>query len=210
MQKTIMKLLITGGLAALAGLCCAELAYSQLRVPPTYVTALAAQPVENAVSQETDAGVRVAQPTSQVAPPPEMTPQVQPQLQIVIPQAIPQQAMSLGMTSGAIIIPVVVPQYMTYTPQPVTMMVNRPAQLVIPQYPPQMMAPMPQPMMQPMYDPMAMPMMMQQPIMPMVQPQAPPQQPIPVKMILPDGSTVSIKHYIPGQFFKNTLRAITP
>ena len=114
------------------------------------------------------------------------------------------------MMSSMIVIPVVVQQYMTYTPPPVTMMVNRPAQLVIPQYP--------APMMPPMYDPMAMQMMMmmmQQPMMPMMppppmQPQAPAQQPIPIKMILPDGSTVSIKHYMPGQFFKNVVRAVTP
>jgi hypothetical protein len=62
-------------------------------------------------------------------------------------------------------------------------------------------------MMPPMYHPMAMQMMYPMPIM---QPQPPPLQPIPIKMLLPDGSTVSIKHYVPGNFFKNVFRAVTP
>lgn len=138
-------------------------------------------------------------------------PQIQPQLQM----ALPQQTATPGMMPGAIIVPVTVPQYMTYTPQPVTMMVNRPAQLVIPPYPTSMMQQPMMPMQQPMYDPMVMQMMQQQMMMQQMMPQAmmppqQPQQPIPVKMILPDGSTVSIKHYMPGKFFRNVFRAVTP
>ena len=240
MRKVMIMLFVVGNIAMIAGFHGVESAYSQLRVPPTHVAALAAQPAENTVSQNPDADTRTAQLSAQVlpvqlampqqsqtttpasplpvpqniAPQAEITPQVQPQLQTVMPQALPQPGMTPGMMGGAIIIPVVVPQYMTYNPPPVTMMVNRPAQLVIPQYPAPMMQPMMMPMQQPMYDPMAMqmpmmqqqPMMMQQPMMPMMQPQ----QPIPVKMILPDGSKVSIKHYPPGQFFKNVIRAVTP
>lgn len=170
----------------------------------------APQPVQQTVPQP------VAQPQVTMAQPQVVVqtaaPQIQPQ---VMMQAAPMQAPMMqaasmpGTMSGAIVVPVTVPQYVTYTPQPVTMMVNRPAQLVIPQGP----APM-----QPMYDPMLamqiqQQMMMQQQMMQqqmMMQAPPRPQQPIPVKMILPDGSTVSIKHYVPGHFFKNVWRAVTP
>ncbi len=252
MRKVLTKSVLVAGLALIAGLYCTILAHAQLRVPPTHVATLAAQPDENATVEETESVTlttrydaplvpvqHVMPPQAQtqtptqaatqpvaaqtpVAQPQQVVPQVQPQLQVALPQqgmmqpqAVMPQPMVPGMMGGAIVIPVTVPQYMTYTPQPVTMMVNRPAQLVIPQYP----APYPAPMQQPMYDPMAMQMMQQQMMMqpmmpmmqpPMMQPPAPPQQPIPVKMILPDGSTVSIKHYVPGQFFKNVCRAVTP
>ena len=130
---------------------------------------------------------------------------------------VPSAMMPLGMPpittlEGVVVIPVVVPQYMIYTPPPVAMMSHRPAQLVIPQYPAHVM---------PSIDDlttmqiMQQQMMMQQQIMPMmplqmIQPPAPPQQPVPIKMILPDGSKVSIKHYVPGSFFKNFVRAVTP
>ena len=219
MRNVLFMLFAVGSFVGFQGV---ESAYSQLRVPPTHVAALASQPDDATLPQESWAEAWSAQPSAQVvpiqmtttqqgqapspAPQPvtpqmvvpqaEMIPQVQPQPQVHLPQVMPQP----GMMGGPIVIPVVVPQYVTYTPPPVTMMVQHPAQLVIPQYPPQMMVPMQQPMM-PMYHPMAMPMM---------PPQAPTPQPIPVKMILPDGSKVSIKHYMPGQHFKNALRAVTP
>lgn len=174
--------------------------------PPAQV---APQPQAAApVTTPTHPQLAVVPQDPQVQPQPQMQLAVTPQVQMVAPQAMMPQALAPGMTSGAIVVPVTVPQYMTYTPQPVTMMVNRPAQLVIPQYP--------TPMQQPMYDPMAMQMMQQQMMMQMMMqqqmmaPPRPPQQPIPVKMILPDGSTVSIKHYVPGNFFKNVWRAVTP
>ncbi|MCL2348871.1 MAG: hypothetical protein FWC50_11510 [Planctomycetaceae bacterium] len=133
-----------------------------------------------------------------------------------------------GMIAGPIVIPVMVPQYVTYTPPappPMTMVMNRPAQLVIPPYPmqemmPMMMSPMPAPgMSNPMFtqqmmmqQQMMQQQMAQQQMMMQQQMMSPPQQPqpIPTKMILPDGSTVSIKHYVPGNFFKNVWRAVTP
>ena len=250
MRKHSLPLVLIG-CVVIVGLCCAEPALAQLRVPPTHVAALAVQPDDEAafaegenadtMPQQNSAPVLPvqhvvpqgqAQPTTQPLPQPVVTqqiatspavqqqplatvqvvPQVQAQLQVAVPpQAMmPMQAAPMpGMAGGAIVIPVTVPQYVTYTPQPVTMMVNRPAQLVIPQqypYP----APMPQ-----MYDPM-LSMQMQQQMMPMTMPpqmsmmQPRPQQPIPVKMILPDGSTVSIKHYVPGNYLKNVWRAVTP
>ena len=223
----------------IVGVACGESAHAQVRVPTPNVAALASQPDENVSVQETETVTWSAPVTSQVTPiqyampaqeqpqtlppqhvtPQQVSQQVQPQMQFAVPQSVPQlmpqsgMMPGIGMPNGAIIIPVVVPQYLTYTPPPVTMMVNQPAQLVIPQYP--------APMMQPMYNPMAMQMMPQQmapqqmmvpmsPVMPMMQSQAPPQQPIPIKMIMPDGSKVSIKHYIPGQYFKNAVRAVTP
>ena len=257
MRKHSLLLVLIGCVAVIVGLCSAESALAQLRVPPAHVATLAVQSdddiafteVENAdtVSQQNSVPVLPvqhvvpqgqAQPTAQPLPQPVVTqhiattpavqqqplatvqvaPQVQAQLQVAAPpqammqmQTAPMQAAPMpGMAGGAIVIPVTVPQYVTYTPQPVTMMVNRPAQLVIPQqypYP----APMPQ-----MYDPMLAMQMQQQQMMPMMmQPQMPmmqarPQQPIPVKMILPDGSTVSIKHYVPGNYLKNVWRAVTP
>ena len=228
MRKVVMMLFAVGSFAMIVGWNGVEPVYSQMRVPPTHVAALATQSVENETPQEQGTSTWSAQSAAQVLPvqhivpqqgqtvttvPPQPAPQnvvpqaiVMPQVQAVMPQAMPQPQPGM-MTGGVIVIPVVVPQYVTYTPPPVTMMVNQPAQLVIPQYPPQMMAPMPQQMMPPMYyNPMAMQMMPQQQMMP----QPSPQQPIPVKMILPDGSKVSIKHYMPGQYFKNAMRAITP
>ena len=229
-RKVFLKLTFWAVITAVAGIFYVESALAQLRVPPSYVGALATLPNDDAVARlETDTiatqstvpvtPIQHVMPTPavqaqpvppQAAPTPEaaaMIPvglQVQPQLQM----ALPPQTMIPGMTAGAIVVPVTVPQYMTYTPQPVTMMVNRPAQLVIPQYP----------MPQPMYDPITMQMMQQQMMMPqqmpaqqmMMPPQPPSQQPIPIKMILPDGSTVSIKHYVPGNFFRNVWRAVTP
>ena len=249
MRKHPLPLVLIGCVAVIVGLCCAESALAQLRVPPARVATLAVQSdneiafteVENAdtAPQKNSAPVLPVQhvvsqgqtqPTAQPSPQPVVTqqiaspavqvaPQVQAQLQFAVPsqammqmQTAPMQATPMpGMVGGAIVIPVTVPQYVTYTPQPVTMMVNRPAQLVIPQqysYP----APMPQQM----YDPMLAMQMQQQQMMPMMMPpqmpmmQAQPQQPIPVKMILPDGSTVSIKHYVPGNYLKNVWRAVTP
>ena len=254
MRKHPLPLVLIGCVAVIVGLCSAESALAQLRVPPAHVATLGMQPDDEAAFTESENTDTVpqqnsvptlpvqhvlpqgqAQPTAPPLPQPVVTqqiaspqvaqqqplptvqvaPQVQAQLQVAVPpqammqmQTAPMQATPMtGMTGGAIVIPVTVPQYVTYTPQPVTMMVNRPAQLVIPQqypYP----APMPQ-----MYDPMLamqmqQQMMMMQPQMPMMQ--ARPQQPIPVKMILPDGSTVSIKHYVPGNYLKNVWRAVTP
>ena len=179
-----------------------------------------ATPIQHVVSTQAAHPQLSPQTAPQVVPQPqaEMALAIQPQLQV----ALPPQAMAAvttpgvvgNMTAGAIIVPVTVPQYMTYTPQPVTMLVNRPAQLVIPPY----QVPMQAPMQMPMYDPMAIQMMQQQMAMqqqmmmppPQMMPQQMPQQPIPIKMILPDGSTVSIKHYVPGKFFRNAVRAVTP
>ena len=243
MRKNSLPLVLIGCVAVIVGLCCAESALAQLRVPPAHVATLGMQPDDEAaftasekvdtVPQQNSATVlpvqhivpqvqppapQLPQPViaQQIATPPavQVAPQVQAQLQVAVPpqdmmqmQMAPMQAAPMpGMAGGAIVIPVTVPQYVTYTPQPVTMMVNRPAQLVIPQqypYP----APMPQ-----MCDPMLamqMQQMMMQPQMPMMM-QPRPQQPIPIKMILPDGSTVSIKHYVPGNHLKNIWRAVTP
>ena len=239
MQNITLKLIVTGCFAVIAGLLCVESTHAQLRVPPTSVEVLASQPDDGISIRESETVSSTAPSTPKVTPiqyevtpnaQPQATlaqqvapqlgvqyevdPQVQPQLQQttmpqqpVLPRAMAQPVMVPEGMNGVIVIPVVVPQYMTYAPPSAAMMVNRPMQPMIPQYPP--------PMMPPMYDPMAMqmmqsPMMMQQPMMPMMQPQTPAQQPIPIKMLLPDGSTVSIKHYIPGQFFKNTVRAVTP
>jgi len=238
MRKHPLPLVLIGCVAVVVGLCCVEPTLAQLRVPPAYVATLSMQPDdkttltegENAdtVPQQNSAPVLPiqhvvpqgqTQPITSPLPQPVITqqiatpPQIQTQLQVAVPsqatmqmQTAPMQTTPMpGMAGGAIVIPVTVPQYVTYTPQPVTMMINRPAQLVIPQqypYP----APMPQ-----MYDPMLamqMQQQMMQPQIPMMQPR--PQQPIPVKMILPDGSTVSIKHYVPGNYLKNVWRAVTP
>ena len=209
MQNVVLRLIVVGGVTLIVGLCCVEFAHAQLRVPPSYVATLASQSDE----------IAQVQPQLQVAAMPQSVPQAIPPTmqqpgmpQPVMPQpTTPQQGMAQqGMMGAVIVIPVVVPQHVTYTPQPVTITVHHPTQQVFPQYP------VPAPMMPPMYDTMAMPMMQQQmppmmqPISPMTQPQAPPPQPIPIKMLLPDGSTVSIKHYVPGNFFKNFVRAVTP
>ena len=236
MQKFVTMLFAIGGIAMIAGFFGVEPAYSQLRVPPTHVTALAAlavHPSENATEQDQDTDTWTAQPAAQVLPvqlvvsqqdktpttappksvPPKVAtqdtvpPQVPPQMQGVVPQAMPQPGMAPATMNGVIVIPVTVPQCVTYAPPPAAMMYHQPPQMMMPQqFPTPMPAPMPQYMAAPMYYPPAMPMMQQ----PMMMPQAPPPQPIPVKMILPDGSKVSIKHYIPGQYFKNALRAVTP
>ena len=233
MKNILFPVFAVGCYILIVGFSCGEVAYSQMRVPTPNVAALATQSGDNTTVEENETVTWSAPASLPVTPiqyalPPQeqqqvpssqqVAPQqVMPQMQLAAPQAVPQPVMAPGMMGGAIVIPVVVPQYMTYNPPPVTMMVNQPAQLVIPQYQ--------APMMQPIYNPIAMPMMQQQtmqqqmmpqqmmpmsPVMPMMQPQAPPQQPIPIKMIMPDGSTVSIKHYMPGQFFKNVVRAVTP
>jgi|GEM_PF-5397757 len=115
------------------------------------------------------------------------------QLGTPVPMQLP------GHASGALVIPVTVPQMVTYFPPPVNVVVNRPAQLVVSPFPSNPYG---------MGMPMSFPPMMTQPPM-MAQPMMA-QQPIPVKMIMPDGSVVSIKHYIPGRFFRNAVRAVTP
>ena len=251
MKNIAIKLMIVGCFAVIAGLLFVESTYAQVRIPTTGVAALASQaddviPVSEAVPPTVPATPKVtpiqyaATPqvqqqvplSQQVAPqsvaPQQVVPQVQPQLQTATPQlpAMPQTMVQPVMVpegmSGVIVIPVVVPQYVTYAPPSAAMMANYPVQPTYPQYP--------APMMPPMYNPPAMQMMqsqmmqsqmmmqqqmmqqqmMQQQMMPVIQPQAPVQQPIPIKMLLPDGSTVSIKHYMPGKFFKNTVRAVTP
>jgi len=239
MKNTANKLIVTSGFALIAGLVCIESTYAQVRFPSTSVAALASQSDDAMAAQKSESvtsltpaspkvtpvqyealptGQQQATLTQQLAPQP-VTPQpVVPQLQAstpqppTLPQTMAQPVMVPEGMNGVIVIPVVVPQYMAYPPPPAMMMPNLPAQSMYPQYPAQMM--------QPMYNPMAMQMMesqmmmqqqmMQQQVMPMMPQQAPVQQPIPLKILLPDGSTVSIKHYMPGKFFKNTLRAVTP
>ncbi|MDR1491232.1 MAG: hypothetical protein LBT05_00685 [Planctomycetaceae bacterium] len=104
---------------------------------------------------------------------------------------------------GTIIIPVTIPQY---TPP----IVNQSAQLVIPPQFPQMYPPIyPQPYFPPQnmtgFYPYGTGYGYPSPL-----PPQPVQQPIPTRMILPDGSTVSIKHYMPGSFLRNVWRAVTP
>ena len=233
MQKIMFRMIVVGCFALIAGLLCAESTYAQLRVPTTTVAALASRSDDGMSALDSETVPAAAQVTpiqhvvpsqvqpqatlpQQIAPPPVM-PQVLPQ-QTALPQTISPPVMVPDGLNGVIVIPVVVPQYMPHSPPPVTMTANGTFQPMVPQYPAPMV-PMPPPMM-PMYDPMTMQMMqsqmmMQHPVMPMMQqpvmpPQTTAQQPIPVKMILPDGSTVSIKHYLPGQFFKNFVRAVTP
>ena len=238
MKNLTLGMIVIGCFTLIAGLLGVEPTYAQVRIPPTSVAALASQsddrmsvpesetvpstaltapkvtPIQYAATPQVQPQATLSQQlASQPVAPQQVVPQVQSQLQAATPQlsALPQTMAQPVMIpegmNGVIVIPVVATQYVTYPPPPVTMMVNRPAQLMIPQYP--------APMMPPMIDPMAMQMMqsqmmMQQQMMPVMQPQIPAQQPIPVKMLLPDGSTISIKHYMPGQFFKNAVRAVTP
>ena len=126
-----------------------------------------------------NAGVTQPQPVPHPTPA-NGQPQEQLPYQLGAPMSLPEYA------PGALVIPVTVPEVVTYYPPAVNMVVQHPAQLVIPTYP--QMQPIPQPMMMPQY----------------------PQQPIPVKMIMPDGSVVSIKHYVPGKFWRNVWRSVTP
>ena len=230
MRNIILKIIGMGCFALSTNTLCVVPVSAQLRVPPTSVTALATQsdggipvleaeitpvtpqvtPIQHVVTpqgqtQMVPAQQVVSQPVAPSAQQSFQTAMSQPQ---VVPQVMPQMGAVPDRMIGVIVIPVIMPQSMTYTHPPVMMMANRPAHWVVPQSP--------APMMAPMFDSMAIPMMqpqmmMQQPMVsPPMQPQAPAQQPIPVKMILPDGSTVSIKHYMPGQFFKNVVRAVTP
>jgi len=227
MKNITIRLIVVGCFAEIVCLLCIESIFAQVRIPPTSVTMLASQsddgmsavdsdtipqtgtteqkvtPVQYPVTSQIHPQVPLSQQiTLQPVTPQQIAPQVQPQmqtgppLQAVLPQTMSQSVIVPDVISSVIVIPVVVPQqYVTFQPTSFTMMVSRPVQ--------------------PMYDPMTMQimqsqmMMMQQQMMPM-QPQVMAQQPIPLKMLLPDGSTVSIKHYMPGQFFKNAVRAVTP
>ncbi|MDR1958819.1 MAG: hypothetical protein LBQ54_07230 [Planctomycetaceae bacterium] len=130
-------------------------------------------------------GVQANAPQNTTASPPETPPMGIP-LQLGTPVQVP------GYPPGAMVIPVTVPEMVTVNPPPMNLIINRPAQLVIPPYSPYPV------------NPYAIPPMMYPPQI------TPPPQPIPTRMIMPDGSVVSIKHYVPGKFWRNTIRAVTP
>lgn len=162
-----------------------------LLVVGTVITILSAGISFGQLQASLGTGVQANLPHNPDGTPPQQMPQpAENQQQGQIPYQLGAPMQLPGYAPGALVIPVTVPEVVTYNPPPVNMVVQRPAQLVIPPYH--------QPMMYPQQGPPHM-MMPQQP-----------QQPIPVKMIMPDGSVVSIKHYVPGKFWRNLGRAITP
>ncbi|MDR1384546.1 MAG: hypothetical protein LBJ67_11990 [Planctomycetaceae bacterium] len=238
MQNGFLKFYLLGCMTVAVVLLSDHLvAYGQLRTPPQNVKELAAESnnqnereaVWQAMSTDTTIAKQEKNPTVKIAQSPSAysqqvdlqslpstaqastqtiapTPTQQTSEQIHVQLIAPPQVVGFSpgiIPPGTIVIPVTIPQY-------VPPVVNQPAQLIIlPQlYPPMYSMPYPPQYFPPQntagfypYAGYGYPSIPSPPVQ---------QQPIPTRMILPDGSTVSIKHYVPGSFLKNVWRAVTP